>query len=73
MKAQVDLTEADLRRAWRECALVNTTFDDSMKHPALAIAIRRVAENWIRRQQRLLEQQQRDCKRAQANDAYIYE
>ncbi len=73
MKPQVNLTEADLRRAWRECALVNTTFDDSMKNPALAIAIRRVAENGIRRQQRLLEQQKHDHKRAQANDAFIYE
>lgn len=68
MKPTVELTDSDLRRAYRQCALVGTTFEDSMKHPALSIALKRVAESNVRRQQRLVEQQRYDRKRAQAND-----
>jgi hypothetical protein len=70
MKKPVDLTEADLRRAWRDCKFLNTTYEKSMAHPALSIAIKRTAEGNVRRQQRLAEQQKHDLKRAQANDLF---
>lgn len=70
MKTPVELTEADLQRAWRECRFLNTTYEKSMAHPALSIAIRRTAESNVRRQQRLVELQKHDLKRAQANDLF---
>lgn len=66
--ASADHTEAELRRAWRECALLDTSFSEAMGNKALAIAIRLKADSNRRRQQRIASQQQFDHKRAQAND-----
>ncbi len=73
MRTRPDVTTADLQRAWRECRLLNITFEQSMTHPALSIAVRRIAESNVRRQQRLVELQRYDLKRAQANDQYNHE
>lgn len=62
------ISDADLQRAWHECAIVGKTFQESMAIPALAIAIRNKAISNYRRQQRMTDQQRRDRKRAQAND-----
>lgn len=62
-------TDAELRRAWRECALLNTSFEQAMANKALAIAIRLTADSHRRRQLRHAAERQRfDHKRAQAND-----
>jgi hypothetical protein len=64
------VTEADLRQAWRECALVNCPYEQAMQIKPLAIAITRLAEANNRRRERLLEQQSTDRKRAQAHDLF---
>lgn len=57
-------TDEELRRAWRACRLLNISFEQAMEKPALAIAIRRLADCERRRQQR----QEHDHKRAAAHD-----
>lgn len=67
--ASTDHTTAELRRAYRECALVNMTFEQAMAHKTLAIAIRLKADSNRRRHEREAKQPRRfDAKRAQAND-----
>ncbi|KQW96957.1 hypothetical protein ASC94_09115 [Massilia sp. Root418] len=67
--ASKDHTIAELRRAYRDCALVNMTFDQAMNHKTLAIAIRLKADSNRRRAAREAQKQLRfDAKRAQAND-----
>jgi hypothetical protein len=67
---RTDFTEAELRRAWRECALLNLPFERAMEIPAMAIAIRNMADVIQRRNERLAELQRTDRKRAQANDLF---
>lgn len=62
--ASTDHSEAELQRAWRECALVGVTFQQAMSNPAMAITIHRLADI----QRRRLARQQHDHKRAAAND-----
>lgn len=69
-KPPVEVTQADLLRAFRECGLLNTTFDAAMKVPGIALSLRRMAECQLRRQLRLQEQLRADRKRAQANDVF---
>ena len=66
--ASTDHSDFELRRAWRECALVGTTFDQAMAHKSLSIAIRLKADSNRRRDQRLQQSLRFDHKRAQAND-----
>ena len=66
----VEVTDEDIRRAWRQCRIVNMSYEAAMATPALALTLRRVAESYARRHQRLAAQQQRDLKRAQANDFF---
>lgn len=72
MKRPVSITNDDLRKAWRECALINMTFEKALIHPAISVAITRLAESNVRRQMRLAELQKHDHKRAQANDYNDY-
>ena len=60
-------TDDELRRAWRACRLLNVTFEQAMVNPALAIAIRRMADCERRRAARA-QAAQLDHKRAAAND-----
>lgn len=60
-------TDQELRRAWRSCRLLNISFEQAMSHPALSIAIRRLADCERRRQERN-SVTQLDHKRAAAND-----
>lgn len=64
------LTDADLRRAFVECALLNMTFEQAMAIPAMATAIQLKAASTARRIERQAEQQRQDRKRAQANDLF---
>ncbi len=66
--SQLTVTDEDLRQAWKQCRLVNMTYDAAMAIPSLSTALRRVAECNLRRHLRLAEQRQRDFKLAQAND-----
>jgi hypothetical protein len=64
------LTEADLRAAYRKCAMRDLSYEQAMAIPAMAIAIRLTAESTARRNERQAEQQRQDRKRAQANDLF---
>jgi hypothetical protein len=64
------IPDAELQRAWRECAVVGKSFKEAMAVPALAIAIRNKAISNRRRHQQLIDQQRFDRKRAQANDPF---
>jgi len=66
--ASADHTEAELRRAWRECALVGTTFEQAMQHVTLALTVRVIADRNRRRQARADAARQLDRKLAAAND-----
>lgn len=66
--AAADHTEDELRRAWRDCALVGTTFEQAMQHAALALTIRIKADCNRRRQARAVAARQLDRKLAAAND-----
>ena len=66
--ASADHTEAELRRAWRECAPVGTTYEQAMQHVALALTIRIKADCNRRRQARADEARRKDRKLAAAND-----
>lgn len=69
-KLPVEPSQDDLRRAFRECRLVQHTFESAMEIPSIATAVRRLAEARIRREQRLQELLRSDRKLAQANDCY---
>jgi hypothetical protein len=60
--AGADFTTAELQRAYRDCKLLNTTFEQAMANAAMAIAIRRLAGCNRRRLVHF------DHKRAAAND-----
>lgn len=66
--ASADHTDAELQRAWRECALVGVTFDRAMQNTALALTIRLKADSNRRRQARADAARQHDRKCAAAND-----
>lgn len=70
MDIHTTVTDADLRRAWRECALINCPYEKAMQIKPMAIAITRLAEANKRRTERLIEQQSTDRKRAQAHDLF---
>lgn len=60
-------TDDELQRAWRACKLLSVSFEQAMATPAMAIAIRRMADCERRRAARL-QAGQLDHKRAAAND-----
>jgi hypothetical protein len=66
--ASADHTEAELQRAWRECALVGVTFQQAMANSTLALTIRLKADSNRRRQARAASARQNDRKCAAAND-----
>lgn len=66
--AGADHTDEELRRAWRECALVGITFERAMQNTALALSIRLKADSNRRRQARAEAARQHDRKLAAAND-----
>jgi hypothetical protein len=72
-KQPVDISDESLRRAWRDCAISNLTFEETMKIPALATALRALATRNIRRHQAFMEQRRTDLKLAQANDHPEYD
>ncbi|WGG51802.1 hypothetical protein [Rugamonas sp. DEMB1] len=65
--AVADFTTAELQRAYRDCKLLNTTFEQAMGNAAMAIAIRRLADCNRRRLART-PPARFDHKRAAAND-----
>ncbi len=70
MATHTIISEADLRRAWRECGLVNCPYEKAMQIKPMAIAITRLAEANKRRTEQMIEQQSIDRKRAQAHDLF---